>query len=689
MIKENDSRRKELFGSHDQVTGEGMPFHDHICVIPDYQIPKQWLTEEVYLNGLYQEVMQCGSIGNFIDKVEKENGFRLEREEVTRLLFVTRLARDPSFAFISIHKIKDKRSGRMIPFRLNYAQRKCLEAIESMRLDPETTDNGLICLKARQWGGSTFFDQYIAWKHLFVVEGLYAVIIAQTKDTARRIRAMYEKCLENIPGWVFSVDKLQFSPYKGSGADVIITDGKKNIVRDCVTTIASYENSEATRGMDYAMAHYSEVAYWRTTPTKSAESVITNIDNNLLIDKNTIEIFESTANGQSGYFYDEYQLAKQGKSSRRAIFVPFFWIENDMLDFKDGRHKRAFCAELIANKDNTVAPSETEESGQYLYSLWQKGATLEHIYWYTIKRKSFHDHGAMAQEVPSDDIECFVYSGSNVFSAYTVSILKETYSKPPLKHGELWHNYSKGTIVLRERGDGALAVWQEPDKTPTNHQYLVICDLGGRSEKSDPSCITVINRLPKLFGGKPEVVARWHGHLRYDAVANTAVMIAKYYKNALLVFESNTFDRKKADAAEHINEGDHIRGALEKVADKYTNLYCRAATSPEDLRNGILTKIGFQTNKKTKQEMVDWFIPLFEDGEFIDPDERLYHEASIYEHKEDGTYGNKEGRGNHDDILMTDMIGCLVEKDMPPPSFVKFDSEEHYSQGTFNESKMP
>lgn len=87
--------------------------------------------------------------------------------------------------------------------------------------------------------------------------------------------------------------------------------------------------------------------------------------------------------------------------------------------------------------------------------------------------------------------------------------------------------------------------------------------------------------------------------------------------------------------------------------------------------------------------MVDWFIPLFEDGEFIDPDERLYHEASIYEHKEDGTYGNKEGRGNHDDILMTDMIGCLVEKDMPPPSFVKFDTEEHYSQGTFNESKMP
>lgn len=100
----------------------------------------------------------------------------------------------------------------------------------------------------------------------------------------------------------------------------------------------------------------------------------------------------------------------------------------------------------------------------------------------------------------------------------------------------------------------------------------------------------------------------------------------------------------------------------------------RAATDPEDIRNGIYKKIGFQTNKKTKQDMVDNFIVAFEDDMFIDPDERMYKEASKYEQRPDGSYGNIPGRGNHDDILMTDMIGALISEDMPKPSIIKEES---------------
>ncbi len=109
------------------------------------------------------------------------------------------------------------------------------------------------------------------------------------------------------------------------------------------------------------------------------------------------------------------------------------------------------------------------------------------------------------------------------------------------------------------------------------------------------------------------MVARWHGHIRYDWLAYKAVKIARYYKNALLAFESNTFDKKKSEASEFVEEGDHIRGILKKIEDIYPNLYMRAATDPEDIRNGIYKKIGFQTNKKTKQDMVDNFIVAFED----------------------------------------------------------------------------
>lgn len=688
ILKENELRLKKIFGTHDQYSGRGIFGHVHKVTIEGYPIRVQWLTDEVYQNELYQEVISAGSVEAYVKSFNEEYGVSITEEDVINELFIARVSRDPAFAFCTIFEIKSKKEGQMVPFILNYAQLIVLEELEKMRI--AGVPIRIILLKARQWGGSTLVQLYIAWVQLFVKEGWYSVIVAQTKDTAKRIKAMYKKVLDRIPGFMFGVDKLEFRPYEKSASDYIIADGSGKTVRNNVTTVASYENFESTRGQDYAMAHFSEVAYWKTTDGKSAEQVITNIDSNILEEALTIEVSESTANGMSGYFYDEYQLAKEGKSSRRAIFIPFFYIENDMLQFESARERREFAEWLVKNKDVQVAPSETEESGQYLYGLWLKGATLEHIKWYIAKRKSFHDHASMASEAPSDDVECFKFSGNRVFNLYLIETLREKYVRHYVFRGDISQSEkTKKISLVPDEENGNLRIWKHPDKLNTLNQYLVIVDVGGRSAQSDPSCITVLNRFPLIFGGKLEVVARWHGHIRYDFLAYKAVKIARYYKNAKLVFESNTFDKKKAEASEFVEQGDHIRGILKKVEDIYNNLYMRSATDHEDIRNGILTKIGYQTNKKTKQDMVDNFIVEFEDDRFIDPDDRMYKEAAIYEQRPDGNYGNIAGRGNHDDILMTDMIGAIVSSEMPMPSLVK---EEHtHTQGdgyTPNESSL-
>lgn len=689
ILKENKRRVSDIFGTHDQLTGKGIHGHTHKVVIDNYPIRTQWLTEEVHKNPLYQSVIREGSIEAYTARFNQEHCEydAVSEEDVINTLFWARCSRDPSFAFYTCFKIKSKDSGDMIPFILNYAQLYVLSVLEDMRR--ANVPIRIILLKARQWGGSTLVQLYMAWVQLFVMEGWYSVIIAQTKDTARRIKAMYKKVLDNMPGFIYDVDKLQFAPYEHSSSDSIITDQSGNKVRDNVITVASYENFESTRGMDYAMAHFSEVAYWKTTEGKSAEQVITNIDSNILERPLTMEISESTANGMSGYFYDEYQMAKEGTSSRKAIFIPFFFIENDMLAFKDKKETRLFILDLLANKDNAIAPNDNSEPGQYLWSLWQKGATLEHIKWYIKKRASFHDHASMASEAPSDDVECFKYSGNLVFNIYTIDVMREKYVRPPVFIGDISQSEKTGKIVFAKNDNGQLRIWKRPDETRTSNEYLVIVDVGGRSKNSDPSCITVINRWSLRFkGGKPEVVARWHGHIRYDWLAYKAVKIARYYKNALLAFESNTFDKKKAEASEFVEEGDHIRGILKKVEGIYPNLYMRAATDPEDIRNGIYKKIGFQTNKKTKQDMVDNFIVVFEDDMFIDPDERMYKEASKYEQRPDGSYGNIQGRGNHDDILMTDMIGSLISDEMPKPALVKSEENIHRDSYPRNESDI-
>ena len=86
--------------------------------------------------------------------------------------------------------------------------------------------------------------------------------------------------------------------------------------------------------------------------------------------------------------------------------------------------------------------------------------------------------------------------------------------------------------------------------------------------------------------------------------------------------------------------------------------------------------------------MVDNFIVAFEDDMFIDPDERMYKEASKYEQSPDGSYGNIPGRGNHDDILMTDMIGALISEDMPKPSIIKEESTGYLDSYPKNESSL-
>lgn len=681
---ENTARLERMFGVHDQYSGKNVHGHERKVVIDDYIIRTQWLTDEVADNPFYLWVARCGSIRAFIKDYEREEGVTLSFDEVCNLLFITRCQRDPAFAFYTCFKIKSKTEGKMIPFTLNYAQRIVLAELEDMRR--QGIPIRIVLLKARQWGGSTLVQLYMAWIQIFVKEGWYSVVIAQTKDTAKRIKAMYKKVLDDFPAFIFNTDKMQFAPYEKSASDSIIADAKGNKIRDNVITVASYENYESTRGMDYALAHFSEVAYWRTTPGKDANEVITNIDGGLLNIPLTMEVAESTANGMEGYFYNEYKLAKEGKSNRRAVFIPFFYIENDMKRFASRNEKREFIRFLWENRFNTVAPDEASESGEYLFQLWEKGASLEHINWYIDKRKSFHDHAQMASEAPSDDVECFKFSGNRVFSIYLIDTLREEHCKVPIFTGDIASNGKDS--VLQNSPEGCLRIWKHPDALKTTHQYIVSVDVGGRSEKADYSVITVMNRLPlRLEDGKLEVVARWRGHLRYDLMAKKAVAIARYYKNALLVFESNTFDKKQAEANEYIEQGDHIRGILNEIGDEYSNLYMRSATDPEDIRQGIYKKIGFQTNRKTKQDMVDNFIVTFEDGRFIDPDERFYAEASIYEQRTDGSYGNIPGRDNHDDILMTDMIGALVSNELPIPSIVKESVEDRrVFRGTMNES---
>ncbi len=673
IISENNRRKLLLFNPVNQLTGEGvgealgerrMRVH-----IPDHTIPDQWLTDEVLSLPHFRSVMKAGSITRHIESYG-EDPRRLLPVFCDYLNFL-RLSHDPAFAFALAFKIKDKRSGMVVPFYLNYAQRELLGEFERMRREGKPIR--LVLLKARQWGGSTLVQLYMAWMQLFVKEGWNSLIVAQTKDTARRIKAMYSKVLQFFPVNVFRRGELRFSPLEHSVADSIITDRHGLPVRSNVTTVSSYENYESTRGSDIAMVHFSEVAFWRQTPQKSAANLIRAVTSGIAEGEPcTMEVMESTANGKSGYFYDEYQEAKAGHSARKAFFIPFFHIENDMLSFSGDDETRAFARQLADNRHNDVAGEKTSEPGSYLWSLWEKGATLEHIKWYVERRKSFHSHGQMASEAPSDDIECFTFSGQLLINAEKIAKMEMADKRHPVFRGDMeW--FDDNDVRLERSETGPLKIWDMPECGVWHERYMVVVDVGGKTENSDYCVVTVIDRSQapvkdmEIYNPKGDglhVVARWRGHIRYDRLARKAVDIARWYDNAIVVFESNTFDKKKSEAQEHAPDECHAESVLDEVRGVYANLYMRSQDKTDDLRERPVSKVGFHTNHSTKQRMVDQFTKFFEDELIHDPDEEFYKELAIYERRSDGSYGNIPGYNNHDDIVMTDMIGCLVHDEL-------------------------
>lgn len=667
LVSEDDRRAAEIRAPFNPITGEGSVGKRKKVHIEDMYPYDILLPVPMLQNKLVKLILKVGSIKQFcLDRYGECS--RETREKVVRKFIQVRCRHDFPFYAYAYNFIKNKEGGRMIHFKLSYPQRHLLSILEDIRL--AGVPIRIILLKARQWGGSTLVQLYIAWIQLFHKESWYSDIVAQDASTSRKIKAMYSKMLEKLPPWLIDCPdnaQLTFTPYEGSQLDSIITYGKgTNITkaRDTVITIGTYNNPNSGRGGDISCVHYSEVGLWEDTDGKKPEDIIRSISSSLLMAPLTVEVIESTANGMGNFFYRAYQAAKQGKSNRRAVFVPWFKIEKYTRPVED---KAAFAQWLLDNKDNDNPPDGCLDSGKYYWHLWILGATFEAINWYILKRKDYIDHQDMMAEFPSDDVEAFRNSGKNVFSAYHLDKLKET-CREPLYVGEVQGDSVQGKLALRNLHfvhdrSGLLKVWMLPQKLKhrTARRYLVTVDVGGRGRDADWSDILVIDRYWMMFGGSPEVVAEWHGHIDHDLLAWKAAQIAAFYDNAKLVIESNTIETKDNDT-----DGDQSELIFNRIAGVYDNLYIRRASEAK-IAQGITTEYGYHTNRKTKPMIISNLVACVRDQSYIERNIDAIGEYAVYEKKENHcSFGAADGY--HDDMVMTRAIGlhiCFNEMDLP------------------------
>lgn len=538
-------------------------------------------------------------------------------------------------------KIKPKGGGSPIPFILNGPQRRLTETLEEMRRQDKPIR--LILLKARQWGGSTCIQLFMAWLQTVHAHGLNSLIIAHQKSGSEEIKDMFDRMARH-----YEADTLTIKRVGRSGATFRIVE------RDCKITIGTAERPDSSRGGDYNLVHLSEVGLWKKTKGKSPEDIVRSATSGVLLRPMTMIVLESTANGAGTYFHREYLAAKEGESQFRALFIPWFEIEAYRLPIAD---IRTFATALLDNRENTVA-SGRSESGSYHWSLWERGATLEAINWYMTERRKYADHGSMASEYPSDDIEAFVHSGERVFAPEAVERLRSGV-RDCIATGDM--EIPQGKFRGRFVADsiGPMEIWAMPNAGTDDgsggelNRYLAVVDIGGRSSKADWSVITVFDRNSPE--GMPEIAAQWRGHIDHDLLARKAAAIGRMYGNALLVIESNTLETLDRD-----REIDGLQAPflLCELEDRYPNLYRRV--SP-----GGSSRPGFHTNANTKPMVIGTLVKAVREGLYIERDRKAIEELIQYERKPNGCYGAYTGC--HDDILMTRAIGLHIhEFEMEP-----------------------
>ena len=665
ILQENERRRAIVFAPFNPITGEGSIGQRVAFTVSDYPIPTQYLPVEMMDEPFVKSLSKAGSVDAFIRDALMLPVTDEARDKVVEKFIRIRQKHDYPFWAAMFAYIKRKGGGTDVLFRLNRPQRRLIKRLEKMRKAGKPIR--LILLKARQWGGSTAIQIYMAWLQLVHEVGLNSLIIAHQGTGSDEIKDMFDRMIKSYPVEMLHELGDAYAPNEPKMVGV----GKSGNIfrvpqRNCKIKIGTAERPNSCRGGDYNLVHLSEVALWKETDGKKPEDIVRSACSGILLRPYTMIVYESTPNGVGNFFHKEYLAAKKGLSQFEAMFVAWFEIEQYELPFEDEAAKYEFAKKLFANRRNEEIKSDREEPGTYLWMLWEKCATLEAIHWYVSERSKYTNHGDMASEYPSDDIEAFTYSGRKVFSSEDVEQFRPA-CRAPRWIGEIYGSTDEGEKAIeglrfKKEADGRLFMWHDVERSDIEEvtdRYLVVVDVcKGHTKNADFADILVIDRLGMMDGEPPEVASEWHGHIDMDKLAWKATQVAAYYNNALLVIESNTLETNNTKG-----EAEYILTLIHEVYGR--QLYARKQ-SAEDIRQGLPKKYGYHTNPLTKKVVIYNLKVVIRERLYIEREEACLDEYLTYVETENNVFEAMEGY--HDDRLMTRAIGmqvCYHEMELP------------------------
>lgn len=323
--------------------------------------------------------------------------------------------------------------NRPIHFKPNLAQLVFISILEEM----ETQELELILqfLKARRLGISTICQLILAHRFIFY-PNTFGSIASDNPGDSDKLSKMFFLAYDHTPSWL----RPQIIRYS-KGNYYEFSNGNRVDVQH------GSQESDVGRGENPNCFHISEAA-----KIQDPESLIdSGLMRAVIPNPSVFGVFEGTAEGDSGWWYDKYWWNKQnygktGSGARmRPTFLPWY-VGSDI--YPSPVWLRTSGWERVSStwqpKESTAREARRAEEFVASYPTLRKhmGAgwvmPREQQFFYESSIKEYRDNNRLhvwAQEMASDDVSCFVSRELSVFDAELRLAYRQSCANPLKVYG--------------------------------------------------------------------------------------------------------------------------------------------------------------------------------------------------------------------------------------------------------------
>ena len=494
-------------------------------------------------------------------------------------------------------KIKTK-SGTVVPFRLNDAQRK-LYAVAKRQQDAGKPVR-LIILKARQLGFSTLTEGLI-FHACATRRNVNALIVAHREDATANLFRMSKLFYDELPAPVkpmlraSNAQELVFENPSKLRSEREARPGLRSRIR-CATA----GGRGIGRSDTLQCVHLSEYAFWPDGADGKA-STLAGILQAVPSLPGTMVVIESTANGFED-FKERWDAAVAGENDFEPVF--FAWFENP-----------DYSMPVVPGTEWT--PEERDLKAAYRL-------TDEQLQWrrWCIANNCGGSLDMFRQEYPASPGEAFLHSGTGVFDNEQI-VLRLERLPGPAGRGE----FTNGEWTESETG--AITLYEMPEE---GVPYVLGGDTAG--EGSDYFTAIVINNV------SGRIAAKLRQKYSEPEYVRQIYALGRFYNDALVAIETNfsTYPVMKLQEMEYPNQYSRER------EDTYTR----------QMRKSY----GFRTDRQSRPRAIANLVEVFSSHPEWFTDRELLEEMLTFCYNED--HRPEALAGKHDDLVMGAAITYAV-----------------------------